>query len=922
MKSFLMALVLWCGVCGNANRTAITPVGFMKIPSNRNFYLVALLPVHPRGTSFASCGPANESGPLDHLLSLSDALDQANEEAVLRTGVRLGLLVLDSCSQPMTTADVLYRLATGEDQTFAPLSLQSIVAILTVEGGVMKATRELTSALHLPHLYAPLRLEPPPTLEPETEGVLFLGVDGGQWLHAVVDFLRAARLDVISLLYSSNVYGAAMRRNLLALMADDAPSCVADAFPLGTDSPHRLAARLASRSHGRLVLVLTNEERSLKEFLRAYSDAHGPGVFLVDDNVISLDELVNPDNTSVSVLSLGLGSPALPDSFRNTSFHLTPEHPEPLPKAWVRELWEQRFGCRWTPDPRRKAPPCDGHERLNGTMASHATLRRLFLSVQAASLGLQNFLTRHCPLHDEAFEIDGCGRSARDLLTQEIRKAVLGDKKRGQKPLLSNSEGNRELVFLLHSPPLQPRRKLASWHNGILSATESIPAALRRLGVLEFPCVETCAEACPSQAAVEKLVVLDPAAYFNQPWGWVMSGLSALGMVAVIGCLAYFVLVSPNTRGPTLLGYVILVGVFIVFGSNFAFVAAPTPASCAARRLLTGFAFALVYSAKLVKVVNVWHKGRLPSQADSDSSLAGRPTPVSSLVRTLPRRPDVSPAVAVLVALAVAAFQAAIAIAWLVLSPPNVLPATDGIPLCFPGLKFEAHLAVSFLYVLVLLCLGVAFCLLAWNSDANGREPRWILASSLVTLLAWLVGASVAVQTSIDERSLPIILANWISASATLLCLFAPKIRLYSTLLSKANQLDVRALYPASLRRRRSPSRPPLATLYDPLHSNYSSNNGTMTTGSTEIPHVKRSAPPAPDIVKGVPVRRTPSAESRPRRPAYDGGSQFLAPQRGTMQGGLYSQQTINPLQYTNKIIHNSAPPKGFSSPSRNVEYF
>lgn len=60
------------------------------------------------------------------------------------------------------------------------------------------------------------------------------------------------------------------------------------------------------------------------------------------------------------------------------------------------------------------------------------------------------------------------------------------------------------------------------------------------------------------------------------------------------------------TVGTTVLGYMILFGLLLLYAVNFAFILAPTEGTCGVRRFGLGLAYAIIFSGMLVKVMNIW----------------------------------------------------------------------------------------------------------------------------------------------------------------------------------------------------------------------------------------------------------------------------------------------------------------------------
>lgn len=67
-------------------------------------------------------------------------------------------------------------------------------------------------------------------------------------------------------------------------------------------------------------------------------------------------------------------------------------------------------------------------------------------------------------------------------------------------------------------------------------------------------------------------------------------------------CLPFFQV----SVGTTVLGYMILAGLLLLYAVNLAFVLAPDSGTCGVRRFGLGLAYAVVFAGMLVKVMHIW----------------------------------------------------------------------------------------------------------------------------------------------------------------------------------------------------------------------------------------------------------------------------------------------------------------------------
>lgn len=85
-------------------------------------------------------------------------------------------------------------------------------------------------------------------------------------------------------------------------------------------------------------------------------------------------------------------------------------------------------------------------------------------------------------------------------------------------------------------------------------------------------------------------------------WGVVCAALSVLGALLTVALLVFFASSTHKVAGTSVLGFLILFGVLMLYGSTLAFLVSPSPVSCLVKRLLPGLAYAVVIAGMLLKV--------------------------------------------------------------------------------------------------------------------------------------------------------------------------------------------------------------------------------------------------------------------------------------------------------------------------------
>lgn len=91
------------------------------------------------------------------------------------------------------------------------------------------------------------------------------------------------------------------------------------------------------------------------------------------------------------------------------------------------------------------------------------------------------------------------------------------------------------------------------------------------------------------------------------PWASALGVLSLFGAFLTVLTTLYFLAAAalPNSNmcgGTSVLGYLILLGLLLLFTANLSFVLTPTEATCGARRFLLGLAYTVIFAGMLLKV--------------------------------------------------------------------------------------------------------------------------------------------------------------------------------------------------------------------------------------------------------------------------------------------------------------------------------
>ena len=89
---------------------------------------------------------------------------------------------------------------------------------------------------------------------------------------------------------------------------------------------------------------------------------------------------------------------------------------------------------------------------------------------------------------------------------------------------------------------------------------------------------------------------------FGQLWGIILTVLTVIGILVTLFMFIYLLIFYPVKGGTSILGFLLLFGVLLIYVDNFAFLIRPNDDVCAVRRFSLGFVYALCFACMLIKV--------------------------------------------------------------------------------------------------------------------------------------------------------------------------------------------------------------------------------------------------------------------------------------------------------------------------------
>ncbi len=255
-----------------------------------------------------------------------------------------------------------------------------------------------------------------------------------------------------------------------------------------------------------------------------------------------------------------------------------------------------------------------------------------------------------------------------------------------------------------------------------------------------------------------------PVTHFSwsSPWAISILFLTCVGIVTAVFVGVTFAIFHRKTvikASSRELSALVLAGILLCYILPFLFVVRPTAAVCGVRRFAIGFCFAISYSALLVRSNRIH---RIFNQPVKQTRFIGT---ISQVVFT-----------SILISI-----QVLIAVIWLAVEHPSVktqqVDARTVELRCGESPYFG--LSVSLAYNLLLLLLSTYFAFLTRKVPDNFNEAKFInitLYSLCIIWVGFVPAYFVSIQFGTVYENFFLLLAVFLSASVTLLCLLIPKI--------------------------------------------------------------------------------------------------------------------------------------------------
>ncbi|XP_055947407.1 uncharacterized protein LOC129980931 isoform X2 [Argiope bruennichi] len=777
-------------VCKNCKKDSIDKfTSTLQIVPKQDFSILAMMPVHRKGASFFDCGELRDDRMFHHLVGIAYAIDKINKNSTLMPGVEIGALVFDYCDRPQRGQDQIYSFFSKENSAGTALRIKpkSVLAAMTYGTEISKETSPIFDSLNVMQIASPIdRMD-----SDAFNDILYTAPSTMSQIQALLSILRKFNWMYVNIVYSNTDFGRSGYYQF-AKEAKEVGVCLAHVVLV---EPHSKRDEILTNLQNGLnrdatvVISLVDDDQVVQNMVEAIkistvlSKYMWIGTETWGNNPTVMDSL---KDATFDAITLKLESHDMPD-YRKFYESLTLWNHYPIPDAWFEEFWQHRFQCQLSNSNVKQiqyAHSCTGKEQLSSDeLSQNEHVYQTVKTIQSITEGLHNYLNKKCPYGMAAMNIDDCGKDARTELQKEIQILLHGAYSDCEECSSSSTIFGYDVIqhSIAHNVS-NVNNQIGSWKDRILFVEDNRIAFSGNI-VPVSECKEDCGT-CKNQLENKQseLIAEEPIyANFHTVWGIIVTALSILGILLVIICALYFLMSFPVTVGTTVLGYMILFGLLLLYAVNFAFVLTSTEGTCGIRRFGLGLAYAVIFSGMLVKVMNTWRlMGYNGSRILSDGTRLS------------------SPAGLLVIAVGLVIIQIVLSSAWLILMPPKT-GAYEQVWRCAPPTTFEEGLVVSLIYVMLLLAITTLFAILTWQCQDNNRESRWILACAILVAVVWMAWTILSTQLSPHYRDTTIAAANLVNATIIMIFLYLRKVYLYSKLTRQARDQDLKAhLQPTS----------------------------------------------------------------------------------------------------------------------------
>lgn len=760
-----------CDMCPYMNEKLTR---YMKVPSSEDINVVGFFGVHYMGDNYMNCGTLDsEEGFLNTLAFFYGlSLVNQNSENDLHANVKIGGLAIDTCKSINKMRIELYSFL-GNDglckdadrsELFPP---ETVVAYLTGDSHSSLVAGGLLTPLQITSMSQ--SMVQPANTSADYPYLLRELPNCGKLGGAVYDILLKYEWSFFLAVYTDDECGHAALDHL-NLKASEGGYCLGKSHMMTESADVKRAEAIVKDmngvSNGKVLVLLTNEEHT-RLILEAIKNLDLAGRFII----IGLDswgddENVVEDLEEVAAGSITLKLPKYPlPGFAKWVASMTDQNRLGVPEDWFHEFWQHTHKCHIRNakvSEIQYAKPCRMDEMITEDMIEDS---EQFLYTTISSYVIAKGMTRaqnnpRCAglALDECLAVNP--NTKRELIFEAIKAVTfqvfpetLGNNQSFE--LEFDTDNDAKSSYEIYNY-IRDGDKYAYKMVGRCSGDCEITGVVIHYDEDGQPRDSLPKSQCPTDGsacvcetkAEERNIRPAPgiADQFTEVFGIIIIVLNILGMFLSFILFFHFICFYPNRGGTTVLGYLALFGVFILFAFNFSYVVYPHYIVCAVRRFFQGVVYALIFGALGVKSMCTWKNTNI---YDDFEVVSGKRY--------------THPCGLVIITFCFMAVQIMIAAQWLILEPPMaeyIIYDNQYWPRCSPHEFFNQGLVLSLLYVMFLMFLTLGFSGFSWPNVESHYEARYILGSTVFCMGTWMVWCIVSTMTDVKYRDGAIALGN------------------------------------------------------------------------------------------------------------------------------------------------------------------
>uniref|UniRef100_A0AAN0LPL5 Metabotropic glutamate receptor-like protein n=1 Tax=Polyphagotarsonemus latus TaxID=1204166 RepID=A0AAN0LPL5_9ACAR len=303
-----------------------------------------------------------------------------------------------------------------------------------------------------------------------------------------------------------------------------------------------------------------------------------------------------------------------------------------------------------------------------------------------------------------------------------------------------------------------------------------------------------------------------PITFWSKSWWWhwwwrIAAIVNLIGALSVFVCALYFLFTFDYNVGTTILGYMILFGIFLLYIVNFFFIFPFNFVVCWVRCYLMSISYSTILSAMLVKVMNNWRIHTYNNYNDlyiQHLNIVGGNNIINNNENIFQNQNSNNflnkklNSLSTLMSMCLGLISLGMLsnLVWLIIYPPRAQQLIiENIQQwkCYNtqfAVLIETDSIFSILFSVMLILITMFFSVLTWKySTINSYESRWIMFSCYVIVVTWIIWAFLFKMFHLVElRDLFVVIANLLVSTSILICMFLRKLIIFYKLKKSKKQ--------------------------------------------------------------------------------------------------------------------------------------